>query len=398
MARGRIVVRKRKDGSPRYYCCIRIEGKQRYKSFRLKRDAENWLDRNATDAREGTFREVLPASFREYTTKWRAKYLTPQELKPSTLGIYNYLLDRHLIAEFGPRRMTAITTADITDLRARLLKEQSPASVKKVLNVLNRVFDDAIEDGYLRVSPMPTRRRKTDKSTKGARRGRALTPDQAQRLLAECDGNDDLRLAILIGVLGGLRRGEIFALSWSDIDFEGDVIRVRCSLHWAYGRFHKKVDDARTKAVISTPKSACSVREVDLSPRLKDALWARYMEMKMADKRTRGQLIFECREGGPYDPGNVVSRWFIPAVERAVRKAEKDKDDEAVKALTELHFHDLRHTFGSWLVASGQDILYVSAQMGHARPSITADVYSHLLKARRPHAAKMMDEFLFGKA
>jgi integrase len=67
-----------------------------------------------------------------------------------------------------------------------------------------------------------------------------------------------------------------------------------------------------------------------------------------------------------------------------------------VKALTGLHFHDLRHCFGSMLIHSGQDIIYVAAQMGHSRPSITADVYSHLLKARRPQAVKAIDEMLFG--
>jgi len=58
----------------------------------------------------------------------------------------------------------------------------------------------------------------------------------------------------------------------------------------------------------------------------------------------------------------------------------------------------LRHTFGSWKIAQGEDVLYVSAQMGHARPSITYDIYSHLLEKRRPQAAAKTDDFLFGKA
>ena len=60
--------------------------------------------------------------------------------------------------------------------------------------------------------------------------------------------------------------------------------------------------------------------------------------------------------------------------------------------------HDLRHTFGSWKVAQGEDIIYVANQMGHARLSIMADIYSHLLEKRRPHAAAKTDDFLFAKA
>jgi integrase len=337
MARGRIVVRTLQTGEKRYDACIRIEGKQRYQTFSKRKNADAWITRNATDSDEGTFRELIPGTFREYTTKWSAKYLTPQELKPSTLSVYSYLIDSVLLPEFGPRPIAKVATADITDLRSRLMKDQSPASVKKILSLLGRIFADSVEDGYIRTSPMPTRRRK-DKSGKGARRGRALTHDQAQRLLVECEGDDDLRLIILIGLLAGLRRGEIFALSWSDIDFDKDVIHVRHSLVWVYGKYHQKADDARTHAVISTPKTAGSVRDVDLSPVLKRELHTRYMKAK--DKKG---LIFKSREGGPLDPGNVVSRWFFPAVERAIETAEKEKDTEAVKALTDLHFHELRH-------------------------------------------------------
>ena len=132
---------------------------------------------------------------------------------------------------------------------------------------------------------------------------------------------------------------------------------------------------------------------MDLSPVLKKELHTRYLRSK--DKRG---LIFQSREKTPLDPGNIVSRSFHPAVERAVEKATKAKDNEAVKALTGFHFHDLRHTFGSWLVHSGQDMIYVAAQMGQSRPSVTADVYSHLIQKSQPHAAAAMDDMLFGKA
>ena len=59
--------------------------------------------------------------------------------------------------------------------------------------------------------------------------------------------------------------------------------------------------------------------------------------------------------------------------------------------------HTLRHTFGSIKLEHGENLIYVSKQMGHAAPSITANVYAHLLKERRPEAAVRTDEFLFGK-
>src|SRR5437773_1014916 len=122
MARGTIVTRASKDGTKRYHTVIRINGKQQWKTFERKKDAESYLDRNSTDVREGTYRELVPATFQQYADRWRKKYLTPDELKPSTLSVYSYCLDKHLIPTFGPRPMAAITTADVTDFRADLLK------------------------------------------------------------------------------------------------------------------------------------------------------------------------------------------------------------------------------------------------------------------------------------
>jgi integrase len=62
-----------------------------------------------------------------------------------------------------------------------------------------------------------------------------------------------------------------------------------------------------------------------------------------------------------------------------------------------VRFQDLRHTFGSWKIAQGEDVLYVSAQMGHADAAITLKIYSHLLKKNRPEAAAKTDELIFGK-
>ena len=209
---------------------------------------------------------------------------------------------------------------------------------------------------------------------KETRRGKALQYAQAQRLLEQCEAdpdegreaNPDLRLVILIGLLAGLRRGEIFALDWASIDFDKDLIHVSRNLFWRYGKHHQKAEDERTKFTIYSPKSETSARDVDLSPALKKEMRTRFLKAK--DKHG---LIFQSREKTPLDPKNVYARWFVPAVERARKKAEDEKDNAAVQALAGLHMHDLRHTFGSWKVAQGEDIIYVAAQMGHARPSIT---------------------------
>jgi len=391
MARGTIITKTLENGDKRYVTVIRLNGKQVWKTFKRKVDADTYLNRNSTDLQEGTYREIKKGSFEQYAAAWRKKNLIPQELKPSTLSGYSYVLDKHLIPYFGPKSMAAITTADITDFRADRLKAgQSIKSVKNLLNLLSRFFADAIEDGYAKVTPMPQRRRKADKKTKADGKGRALQPGEAQRILEQCD--DTLRLIVLLGLLAGLRRGEIFALAWSSVDWEKNLIHVRQNLYYRHGKHLKDIPEGETVFILSAPKSEKSIRDIDLSPELKKCLRTRFLQS--SDKHG---LIFQSSNATPLDPHNVYERWFKPAVERARKKAEEEKDEAAEAALDGLRMHDLRHTFGSWKVDQGEDIVYVSAQMGHAKPSITYDVYSHILDKRRPSAAAQTDEFLFGK-
>ena len=99
----------------------------------------------------------------------------------------------------------------------------------------------------------------------------------------------------------------------------------------------------------------------------------------------------------PYDPGNFEERYFKAAVDRVLEKADKEEDEETHAAFEGLTLHHLRHTFGSWKIAQGEDVVYVSKQMGHSKPSVTYNVYAHLIEKRRPAAAALTDENLFGK-
>jgi integrase len=100
--------------------------------------------------------------------------------------------------------------------------------------------------------------------------------------------------------------------------------------------------------------------------------------MKATDKEG---LLFLTTEGTPWNPSNVYNRLFQPAVKAA--------------EIGKLNMHDLRHTFGSWKVEQGENILYVSKQMGHKDASVTLKIYSHLIKEKRPEAAAKTDAMLF---
>jgi integrase len=383
MARGTIVTRTQKDGTKRYATVIRIGGKQRWKTFARKVDAESYLDKNSTDVREGTYRELKKATFDQYIKKWKAVHLIPEKLKPATLNSYGSNIALHLVPEFGSRSLTAIDPELISAFEAKLLKDgQSPKSTRNIIQLLNRILEDARRDGYLRISPMVDMKfTKLDKEEK-----RALTKNEVAELLKRCESDEMLRLVVLLGLLAGLRRNEIFGLSWEDIDITGNVIHVRKNLFWRHGKYQGKRAEDEPAWILHTPKTKASVRDVDLSPVLKRELQARYLKSEY-----KSGVIFRSAVGSPVDPHNFYERQF-----RALIHIEDEEQRKKKMDLNWTNLHTLRHTYGSIKIEQGENPLYVSKQLGHAKPSITFDVYAHLLKERRPEAAARTDEFLFG--
>jgi len=140
------------------------------------------------------------------------------------------------------------------------------------------------------------------------------------------------------------------------VDFDGGVIRVRSQLTRA-----TRQEPARRVRL----KTKSSRRDIRLEPSLA-ALLRRH---KFASAFSTGEdYVFATSEGTPFYYRNVASRGLAKAAEAAALNRDGPP---------KLSFHDLRHTYGSHLVRQGLDVVRISRQLGHARPSITLDVYSH---------------------
>jgi len=164
----------------------------------------------------------------------------------------------------------------------------------------------------------------------------------------------------LTAVRAGLRRGELIALRWGDIQFgssDDDSNRyVLVQRNYSLGKF-------------TTPKNGKS-RRVDLSRQLRKVL-LELRDKRLLDAYLKGQasisddLVFPSQAGTPIAPDNITVRYMNPALEEA--------------GLRKFRLHDLRHTFGSLLIQSGASLAYVKEQMGHSSIQITVDTYGHLI-------------------
>lgn len=373
MARGTIVTRTQRDGTKRYATVIRINGKQQWKTFERKKDAEDYLDKHSADIRDGSYREIKKGTFSQYTDHWKQTHVIAENVKASTLNSYLSIFDKHIKPEFENYGMQAVSAAEINAFRAKLQKKGlSKKTVRNVLNLLNRFFRDAVKDCYVRHSPMEG----VDKpEISRKRKGRALQAAEIQLLLASCK-EDETRLIVMMAILTGMRRGELFGLRWEDVDWQHNVIHVRQALYWKYGK-HIRPAEGDLFAFID-PKSETSIREIDLSPALKKELRQRYLVSQKAG------LVFRAADGRPMDPNGFAKKQFGGAV--------------TVAKLGKLRFHDLRHTFGALKIEQGENVYYIQRQMGHSSIQVTIDIYGHLLETRKPDAAAKTDSFIFGEA
>ena len=210
----------------------------------------------------------------------------------------------------------------------------------------------------------------------------ALAPADAWRLIEDLCANDKdggpgpVQLAALLAYGCGLRRGELLALRWQDLDLDAGEVRVEHSLYQTGKTVARKA-----------PKTARGRRTVPLPPSVAAALrrarTARdaYL-LTFGTKRRAGDPVIRPRAGilharEPWTPSACAQAWRA-ALARVDAKRRAALPAGAPYVPLAVHLHDLRHSYGSHLLRQGVRLEVVSRLLGHANSATTLTVYSHL--------------------
>jgi integrase len=302
----------------------------------------------------GIYRPKTTLTFREFVeTQWEPN-LFPT-FKRSTAKGYAHVLRKHLIPYFGGQNLAEISRQMVQGFVAQLGQRLAPKTVSLAKNLLSKVFSTAIEWGYLETNPatgvrLPTIITQNEHI--------ALTPEQIRRLVAEL--SEPYKSMVLIAVLTGLRRGELFALRWGVVDFERKLIGVRESMY--DGQFN-------------APKTRSSVRTIPMGEALEGIL----LRLR-PENAASSDLVFTSQLGTPLRPENVLKRHIRPACERA--------------GLPKVGWHDLRHTSATLLHAS-EPLRVAQRILGHSDLQTTLG-YTHVLPGwQREAMSRLEDRILF---
>jgi len=218
-------------------------------------------------------------------------------------------------------------------------------------------FNAAIRWGVLDLNPMM----RVTLPRIEKREAKVLQKPEMEWLLAGVEGHDWLHLLLLLDAATGCRRGELLALTWSDVDLELGIVNVS-----------KSLAQTRGKGLFLKQPKGRKVRRFSLPPFAIDGLRSHRAKQTQsrsmfgADYRSDLDLIFATPEGEHLKPNSVTAKVSLLARKLGFPKG--------------ISLHTLRHTHGSHLLSSGVPLATVSKRLGHANTHITASVYSHALE------------------
>lgn len=323
-------------------------------------------------------RQHIPAApvsmtVRQYADTWSTG-LETSSLKPATVSNYRWILMRYVLPEVGDVKLVALSPQHVRRLLDTIVgRGVSARTVQLSRAVLRTMLADAEREQLIH--------RNVAALVKGPRVERQevqpWSAEEAARFLASV-AEHRLSALFSVGITLGLRKGELLALRWADVDLNGGTLRV-----------HRTVQRLGSGAglVIGTPKTARSRRTIPLPEVCVAALrehWAGQAAERGAagDKWVELGLVFSTTKGTVIEPRNLNRLFDLKVKEAGVRR---------------IRFHDLRHTCATLLLAQNVSSRVVMELLGHTQLSMTTDLYGHVLPTTLRSAATAMDEVFDGR-
>lgn len=365
-------------------------GKRRLKTFRLKKEADQFAATASVEVRQGVHVADSASATVEAAGKMWIASAKSDGLERATVMDYERHLRLHIVPLIGVVKLSALSIAKIRAFEDELRESgRSPVMIKKVLVSLGTLIADAQERGLVArnvVREVKRRRGSGEKRQEKRQKGRLKigvdipTREEAKALVGALAGR--WRPLILTATFCGLRASELRGLRWQDVDLEKREIRV----HQRADRFND----------IGRPKSISGERTVPAPPMVINAL----REWKLAcPKRDTGKknetgekimvldLVFPNGTGKVEQLNNILRRGLHPAWIKAgvtVDTGEVDEKGNPVLVPKYTGMHALRHFYASWCINRRKDgglelpPKVVQERLGHSSITMTMDVYGHL--------------------
>ena len=375
-ANGEGSIRKRTDGrwEARYTVGYDPEtGKRVVKNILGKTQAEvkEKLRKALEESREMDVIRSDDYTVGEWVKTWFELYSKPN-IRPNTAEYYRRFIDCHIIPSIGSVKLNKLTTRDIQKLyndmkdhgRVReVQKEKNPGLSSSYIRGLHMMLHNCLDRARRErlIVRNPTEDCIVPKVEK--KEMKILRQEDIRAYLQAADARGVLPMFFL-ELTSGLRKGELVALLWSDLDIERKTLSVS----------KQAVRDENREVKVSRPKTSTSIRRISIPKEAVDLL------IQEHEKHPDNPYMFPSPKTG--------EMWFPDSVVNLHKKILKDAGLEYIR------FHDLRHTFATMALQNGVDVKTVSSMLGHYDAGFTLSTYAHATNRMQEEAAEKMGNFM----
>lgn len=360
--------KKRADG--RYLIQLHIgwdeNGKKKFKYIYGDTIAE--VETKAAEARSerenGVLIDESDLTVKEWGERWMSIYKTDQ--RESTRKMYDRALSVNIYPRIGGARLKDVRNHHLQALLSDMAKDYSKRTVEIARITLSQMFRAAMQNGLIKANPA------LDLVAKGkaGKERRALTRSEQDRLVAYCKGNCADDMFPLLLYYTGLRKGEALALTRNDIDLHARTIQVNKAVYYS-----------SNAPIVQEPKTEAGIRKVPIPP----VFAAR---LRTYVNSLAGLVLFPARDGGLMSATAFRRLWerFIKGYFESTTSNQRIEATEPEP----LTCHMLRHTYATMLYDLGVDVKTAQAWLGHADPTVTMKIYTHLSQERESRSFDLL--------
>jgi len=352
---------------------ILIDGERLSYSAETRKDAADWLLKTRNDYKNGLRVEGTKIIFTDFLDDWLETKKT--HVAEQTWSYYSQIVRDYIKPKLGMFTLRELSTRRIQFFYNHLVEQEvGLRTIEKNHSIIHASLNYAVKYGLIPTNPDAF----TDPPKPKKKEMKYLNVEEVKQLLQVAKENNDRNYALYyLAIVTGMRQGELLGLQWKNVDLERGVIKINQNL--------KRLPTG--KLVFGKPKTKTSIRSIAIGDETIEVLkeQKQRIERECNDENLKElwkemDLVFPSTIGTPIDPTNILKKF-----RQSLKQAK----------LPRIRFHDLRHTAASLMLNNGIDVLVASRRLGHAKPSITLDVYGHLLTSDQNRVGDKMDELVY---
>jgi integrase len=364
------ITKKRK----RWYIVYRTpEAKQKWEGgFKTKDLAQNRLTEILGQIQTGGYSEPSAMTLGEFADQWLKNRVN---VRGSTSEGYESYISVHIKPDLGKMKLKDIKHSHVQGFIAGLTEKKTKFgtplkanTIRKIVTMVKSVFKSAVKNDLILRNPA------TELEIPTVIKAKINPPSKGDVLAILQKAPVEYQTIFLLDAVTGLRRGEILALKWKDVDWINGEIRIERAI----GKIRATDGVHKYDWTVGQTKSGRS-RSVGVPPMV-----IRALELLRSAGEPQGDDFIFNRDGSFINP-EYFSKWIaLPLVKAATEGRVK-------------RFHDLRHFFVSVLIENNEDAKYIQDQAGHASITTTYDTYGHLMPQAKQRATRKLERSIFGK-